>query len=685
MNPHEDFERGSVPSFNMNSPFSFNWTFNVNSPLSFDWNSPTAFIGSSPTAFSNSFAPHFNSPPPESAFGAQPAHVPRDQSSWSIPASTTLQVEDAGEGSSSAAEHDQSFEMNAPPQPAMLQRTKYRGLDWDAHKNQIKSLYLEGQKNLQETMEIMKDQHDFDASKKLYKEKFKQWGWQKNLPGDYAQWMAVKANMRETQAGKDTDFLYGGLRWTRERVQSRANRARKGDVSADAVYIDTPAGVTYETPQETHTPPMDGSAEAMEGVVTVLSPCPPEIASESDKDDDVDDVAHLALSFEGLSRTDLIAKFAAAKSTMSRGDTETAEQMFVGVLAGYEHLLGSVHDDTNKVTYALASFYAETNRVDEADKLIEKMTQKILDRFGVEGRTSQQHILHVVELLDTWNRPVDALAFLSRAKDIYAAASEHHDDSTGRKAKTRKRRRRSSQASKISNTQIQEITASITNHADPAMIIHGIGVARSHVAVKDESVAALLKAIIKQCDRKALDSVVEGLEARNELLKLYTKLGTVQENKGAFLEAIHTLQFILDQVNFDAETFKSFEIMEACLKIAVCLLKGQFHSEAQSIFRKIEEKSADIFGSEDERTIWVLLSIGLVYQTQTGWDAARPWFDQAYSFALAAYDNTDGILKSLEAARERKYFTYLSDEGRPFKTIFGVSGITIRPGRLHLE
>lgn len=83
--------------------------------------------------------------------------------------------------------------------------------------------------------------------KKLYKEKFKQWGWQKNLPSEYAQWMAVKANMRETQAGKDTDFLYGGLRWTRERVESRANRARNGDVSADAVCM-SPSSNTIDDP-----------------------------------------------------------------------------------------------------------------------------------------------------------------------------------------------------------------------------------------------------------------------------------------------------------------------------------------------------------------------------------------------------------------------------------------------------
>lgn len=72
--------------------------------------------------------------------------------------------------------------------------------------------------------------------------------------------------------------------------------------------IDTPAGVTYETPQATHPSPMDGSAEAMEGVMTVVSPRHPEIAGESDTDDDVEDVAHLALSFKGSSRTDMIAK-----------------------------------------------------------------------------------------------------------------------------------------------------------------------------------------------------------------------------------------------------------------------------------------------------------------------------------------------------------------------------------------
>lgn len=157
MNSHEYFERGSLPSFNIDSPSAFNW------------NSLSPLIGSSPTAFSNALASQdtvLNNPSSEFTSSVPSTHVPREQSPGSMPVSTAaLQTVDPGEGSSSTAtQHIQPAEMNAPPKPTTLQRTKYRGLNWEAHKAQIKSLYLEGKRNLQETMEIMKDQHGFDAS-----------------------------------------------------------------------------------------------------------------------------------------------------------------------------------------------------------------------------------------------------------------------------------------------------------------------------------------------------------------------------------------------------------------------------------------------------------------------------------------------------------------------------------------
>ena len=69
------------------------------------------------------------------------------------------------------------------------------------------------------------------------------------------------------------------------------------------------------------------------------------------------------------------------------------------------------------------------------------------------------------------------------------------------------------------------------------------------------------------------------------------------------------------------------------------------------------------------------------------WDDAEEWFQEAFSAALAntAWDPKDGIVRSLQNAMDRHHFSCVSDEGRPFKTVFGVSGIVITPGRLHLE
>lgn len=43
-------------------------------------------------------------------------------------------------------------------------RAKYGYLDWKAHKAAIRNLYMDQNKSLSETMEVMKNVHSFDAS-----------------------------------------------------------------------------------------------------------------------------------------------------------------------------------------------------------------------------------------------------------------------------------------------------------------------------------------------------------------------------------------------------------------------------------------------------------------------------------------------------------------------------------------
>lgn len=62
---------------------------------------------------------------------------------------------------------------------------------------------------------------------KQYKQRFKMWGWHKNLPQEYAQWMVHKAKRRFEEEAKDTAFYFGEMPITKERAVASVRR-RKG-------------------------------------------------------------------------------------------------------------------------------------------------------------------------------------------------------------------------------------------------------------------------------------------------------------------------------------------------------------------------------------------------------------------------------------------------------------------------
>jgi hypothetical protein len=63
---------------------------------------------------------------------------------------------------------------------------------------------------------------------KQYKDKFKVWGWQKNLPVDVAHFIIKKTGDRKrANPSKDTAFNFGGKPWTIDRARVTAKRARR--------------------------------------------------------------------------------------------------------------------------------------------------------------------------------------------------------------------------------------------------------------------------------------------------------------------------------------------------------------------------------------------------------------------------------------------------------------------------
>lgn len=417
--------------------------------------------------------------------------------------------------------------------------------------------------------------------------------------------------------------------------------------------------------------------------------------SDDDSDNDFDDsdadamaftVNKLPLTWRGHSRGDLQDMWATARDYRNTGKFAEAEDMFSQVFLGSCHLLGNANEDTVKVAYNLADLYADSGRMKEAVDMVEKVIQNHLEQWGHEDKRTQQNVLHAIELLNGWNRQADALALLSLSEHLLQSSISSRGDRRAPKHSNKKGKSAQTSISTDSRPDLAEVTESILANLNPAKVEYGLGVARTHIAAKDQAIEGLLLAMIAQCEGQP-ELGIQHLKARAELLKLYEKMGTADDHNDAFENALRALERAWEGYGWNEEKIESLDFMEASLQLVANMLKCGYRKQSRRIFLKASEMATTVFGSDDERTVWVLITIGLVYQTHMTWDDAEDWFQEAFAAALRnkTWGPKDGIVRSLQNAIDHEHFSYVSDEGRPFKTIFGVSGIKIMPGRLHLE
>jgi len=438
--------------------------------------------------------------------------------------------------------------------------------------------------------------------------------------------------------------------------------------------VETPSEIDYRTPRNLATTPQNAmSPPEVPGKGKQTEQ--PQSLLEEEEDND------LNLSWRGHSREQLIEMFESARSHAEKQSNQT-EELFSTALDGYAHLLGPTHEDAVKVSFAMASFYTEQDRSTDADRVLEDVCRCHISKFGIEDRRTQQLILQVVEILNGWNRGTDALAFLARSKDLVDSESSW---TTSGRQKSRRRGRPSRKGKTVPDNELLEIAKDIVSTKASARIDYGIGVARTHVAANDVAAEAFLQAIIQHCESDPIALEIQNLKARSELLKFYNKTDENLAHRTTFLSAVDAATTAIYRGRWDKQYFKSFEVLEALLELSASILRGGLEDEALSLFNKIQHKAEDDFGWDEERTIWAKISIGIVYERTKGWEYAESWFTHAYAASIVVNGERDGITRSLQVALDKHHFAYLSDEGRPFKSIFGVSGIIFRPARLHID
>ncbi|KAN0121948.1 hypothetical protein V8E51_000274 [Hyaloscypha variabilis] len=120
---------------------------------------------------------------------------------------------------------------------------------WDSLKEEIFEIYILKDSTLQDTKQLTEDRHGFVASVRKWKEKLKEWNFDKNISASDMTIVLSKGEKRAREEGKETAIFHGGTPITRERIEQfkRRKTCRKDiEVSPSA---DTPKNITYHTPE----------------------------------------------------------------------------------------------------------------------------------------------------------------------------------------------------------------------------------------------------------------------------------------------------------------------------------------------------------------------------------------------------------------------------------------------------
>ncbi|KAK1573930.1 uncharacterized protein LY79DRAFT_583325 [Colletotrichum navitas] len=138
------------------------------------------------------------------------------------------------------------------PKPAMGSRPSREQVPaeaWESFKLTIRHLYLEERRPLKEVMQIMADQYGFQATPKMYKTRFSQWGFVKNNTEDEVKRLLSMKFQRDAE-GKVSEFVRNG-----KVVNLGTYLKRKGVTEYDLVDFETPAQLPSYVRCRTPTPP----------------------------------------------------------------------------------------------------------------------------------------------------------------------------------------------------------------------------------------------------------------------------------------------------------------------------------------------------------------------------------------------------------------------------------------------
>lgn len=359
---------------------------------------------------------------------------------------------------------------------------------------------------------------------------------------------------------------------------------------------------------------------------------------------------YLRLQWNGKSKADLEVIHRDAQRLASIGKIQEAEDGYLQVLGGFQALLLPTHTETNSVAYELAEFYAQNDRMEDADKVLDWMGEKHLERWLIGHKNVRTHLIKVADMLQSWSREDDAISIISRAADSYeqSVKSPYTDLEPTRSLQNNHAHlmRDELRLPRIGRGQF----SMNDDEDDEVRMDYRVRLAIARANAEDDGAESILLKLCEQCERHPAKLAIQILEARGALIKLYKNL----EWSEKFDSALNQIQGSFWKV-FKSDVTKTELLLDTAIELITWLVKGG-RDEAAALLKQVQVDAVDTFGEDDQVTISVLIRIGIVLQEQDRWVDARPRFEQALAASMTRYGMDCMMTTRLEEALYQKSY-----------------------------
>ncbi|KAG5657349.1 hypothetical protein KAF25_005913 [Fusarium avenaceum] len=497
-------------------------------------------------------------------------------------------------------------------------------IQWEQKKPYIEQLYMTEDLPLSEVMRRMGKDHEFFATDKMYKNRFKAWRWSKNIP---TAWMAKKAQQRKND-GRDTVFHWNDQRLTADDVVQRNGKAwqNQNDDCSSVICGRTPQDTKYYTP---------GNERHQRNVSS--QPRSSDYRPEEEKFYLDTPPINVELNITTLSQ--LYDLLGGASRAASAGDFDEAAADFRDAVSGFRFKLSPTHDETLRAAYLYTCFYANLNQMDKSDAILNWMSNHHVKKWGPRHDNAFLHYARMIELFRSWGRQEDAEVLVYKLLDDETNEGVNLLDLVNESSAQR--------------TMSINLDTSFPETDDPQSISQQLNKIDLAMISNINGLDNVLEVIIRHCECKPhdLDISLQACRAKCVLAKWHSNAGKLEQAFNVLQGARRSITPFLC-VN---EEPMSRTTIQTAKTLAYQFLEMKDESSCNAVLEDVVsslEARCQVFDcdvNEGELLLDFVLTVGFHFHEVASWDKCRYWVERGYGLAIRMHG-----IRSLEARRFQK-------------------------------